>query len=327
MKKMISWIVALALCCSMVACSGPTDESDKTAVSTGTLQDASNSAKIEEKAAAETSKDRAGAGEPLPKGDGKLSYLEAIRLIRYFVFHYSVGLPLHYEEMVKFVDCEGEDRGKDKESGDTKFSNHLVRWYAGDPNTYVDFTFKRADNMDDWTAYVWAAQKIEYEDLQVVDISGELDKKLGKIKSSPKKFAMTVHAEGGGDEISLKLKVDIPEAGWFLEDQAESEQTITLYHTYATKNPKDYGKIVIKVYSSKDRPIQEANKIEKEKEVDALIVSGASLSGITGWSPGTRITYWYGQLENGAWISVALQGLDMSDADRVMALVHSITVE
>ncbi len=270
---------------------------------------------------------KASAGEPMPKGDGKLSKEDGFRLVRYYEYCASVGLPVHYEDMVEFAGCEGEDQGNDGGNNMTKFGDRNIRWYAGDPKAYVYFTFRRPDDKDDWTACQWLSQNMDNADVQAADISEYLEKKLEKPEISTKEFAMTVKGEGGSDEISLKLKMDIPEAGWFVDDQSESFKKIKLYHTYATEDQEDYGKIIIEAYDSKDSAVYDLNTVEEATEVDAITVSGATLSGIHGKSAGEQTTYWYGQLENGVWIGVTLRGLDMADADRVMALVNSISVE
>lgn len=311
-------------------------EGSKAATETETLTDEkqvseeSTSSEASDEKASEDKEEtgsQASAGEPIPKGDGKLSKEDGLRLLRYYEYCHSVGLPLHYEDMVEFAGCEGEDGGNDGENVMTKFGDRLARWYAGDPRAYVYFTFRRPDDKDDWTARQWVSQNMDSADVEAADISEYLEKKLEKPEISTKEFAMTVKGEGGSDEISLKLKMDIPEAGWFVDDQSESFKKIKLYHTYATEDQEDYGKIIIEAYDSKDSAVYDLNTVEEATEVDAITVSGATLSGIHGKSAGEQTTYWYGQLENGVWIGVTLRGLDMADADRVMALVNSISVE
>lgn len=311
-------------------------EGSKASIETETLTDEkqvseeSTSSEASDEKASEDKEEtgvQASADEPIPKGDGKLSKEDGFRLLRYYEYCHSVGLPLHYEDMVEFAGCEGEDGGNDGENVMTKFGDRLARWYAGDPKAYVDFTFRRPDDKDDWTARQWFSQNMESADVEAADISEYLEKKLEKTETSTKEFAMTVKGEGGSDEISLKFNVDIPEAGWFLDDQSEHRQMIELFHTYATEDQKDYGSIIINVYGSEEKAARMVGEIDEAADVDAITVSGATLSGVHGEFCGMKTTYWYGQLENGAWIGVTFRKLDMADANQVMDLVNSITFE
>ena len=79
-----------------------------------------------------------------------------------------------YEEMVAVVGIEGEDLGNKGPNKMTEYGDHIIRWYAGADNAYVDFTFRLEKDADAWRAVQWVSQNIDRADVEAADISGLL---------------------------------------------------------------------------------------------------------------------------------------------------------
>jgi hypothetical protein len=61
--------------------------------------------------------------------------------------------------MVAVVGIEGEDHGNDGPNSMSEYGDRIIRWYAGDPKAYVDFTFRLEDG--EWRAVQWVSQNID----------------------------------------------------------------------------------------------------------------------------------------------------------------------
>lgn len=110
--------------------------------------------------------------EPKASGDGMATKDNVLRLIKYRDQYYDTkDMAPTYEEMVAVVGIEGKDLGNKGPNNMTEYGDHIIRWYAGADNAYVDFTFRLEEGADAWRAVQWVSQNIDNADVEAVDIS------------------------------------------------------------------------------------------------------------------------------------------------------------
>ena len=110
--------------------------------------------------------------EPKANGDGMATKDNVLRLIKYHDQYYDTNnMDPTYEEMVAVVGIEGEDLGNKGPNKMTEYGDHIIRWYAGADNAYVDFTFRLEKDADAWRAVQWVSQNIDRADVEAADIS------------------------------------------------------------------------------------------------------------------------------------------------------------